>query len=114
MKKTHRLRDSRLASALFRRGRRVNSPLFSCFCTPNRLGHLRLVIVVSKKSEKKATRRNTARRQIREWVRKDKELLSHSLDLGFIVKKEAFSVSRNELYEELGKFKKILSNYAGN
>lgn len=114
MKKANRLSGSNRISALFRRGRKINSPLFSCFFIKNDLGYVRLAVTVSKKNEKKATKRNKVRRQIREWARKHKFLSSYPLDLGIVVKKEAFSVVGKKLYAELETCSKILSTYLRN
>lgn len=89
-------------SLLFRRGKRVETPLFSFIVRKNDISRTRFIFVVSRMVSKKAVMRNTLRRRIREWFRAHQsELHFNGYDIGVILKKEGAIASRHELYDTL-------------
>ena len=101
MKKSHKLRSEKDFQAVFRKGRRIESPLFRLFYRPNGLSFARFAFVAPRAADKRATRRNLLRRRAREWVRKRPEFISGSYDVALFFKKEAVSSPRPRFYEEL-------------
>ncbi len=66
----------------------------------------RLGVIVSKKVDKRATRRNKVKRRIREIFRKNKNLFAKTIDLVVIARQNAGSLSFEDTKEELIKLYK--------
>lgn len=101
MKRIMPLRGKKDFSLLFRRGKKIESPLFRLIFLATELPYFRVAIVVAKSVEKRAVLRNRIRRRIREWLRKHMKAKSPSADIIFLVKKESIHTDRSYLYEEL-------------
>lgn len=69
LKRVFRLTDNKDFQTVYRRGRYNATALFSINILPNRFGLTKVGIVVNKKVTKKASERNTVKRQTREIVR---------------------------------------------
>lgn len=65
----NRLRKEREIQKVFKFGKSVKSANFSLRYNPNRLNNNRFAVVVGTKVDKRATRRNALKRQIREVLR---------------------------------------------
>lgn len=74
--------------AVFKGGRRSNTPSLTIIACPNTLGQQRVGFVITKKLDKRATRRNYLRRCLNEALRTNPELLVgfSAHDLVFMVK----------------------------
>lgn len=70
---------------------------------PNARGFTRVAVVVSKKVEKTAVKRNRIRRRVYEALRKNFDLVPKKMDYVFVVySKEVGKMSFSELEEMLG------------
>jgi len=70
---------------------------------PNTRGFTRVAVVVSKKVEKTAVKRNRIRRRVYEALRKNFDLVPKKMDYVFVVySKEVGKMSFSELKEMLG------------
>lgn len=103
MERIHRLRLKTDFDTLFRTGRRITSPLFRIVAARNHTGALRAAFVTPRTVDKRATVRNRIRRRAREWVRRNSELLSSSLDIAFLFTRAAVKSPRRAFYDELTK-----------
>jgi ribonuclease P protein component len=86
---------------LLRRGRRISAPLFQIAARRNNLSHARFMLVVPRSAGKRAVGRNRLRRRAAEFIRKRPGLVSASLDIAIICKKEAVDASAAEFYDAL-------------
>lgn len=110
MKKIHRLRGKKDFQRIFRGGERLETPFFSFVGRMQALSYGRFVSIVSKQTARSAVVRNRLRRRAREWIRTNSPLLTKSVDLALVIKKDATGLSRQRFYEELENgTKKILS-----
>lgn len=80
-----------------RKGRYVSTPPFLLKWKKNTLGRARIAIVVSTKVSKKATDRNRIKRRAREIMKAHPTLLHLSLDIVFIARMPAATLSFEEL-----------------
>jgi len=81
---------------ILRRGRRIPSAEFTVIFCPNELTHARLGVIVSKKNIRRANRRHTFKRVIREFFR----LQQHNLpatDVLILANKKAETLTKREL-----------------
>lgn len=69
LKRSYRLRKTEV-SRVHKKGRRFNGPNFRLIYCPNRAGHFRAAIVISKKVLPRATDRNRMKRKISESLAK--------------------------------------------
>ncbi len=102
MKKHYRLGSSQDFKVLFRKGKRIETPLFRITILSNRLSHARIALIAPRAIEKRAVLRNRLRRRTSEWLRRN-AILGLPLDIAIFFKREAVIVPRKKLYEELRK-----------
>lgn len=108
MKKVILLRRKDDFRAIFRGGRRKDSPLFGAVFKKNQLEYPRFAFVAPRSVDKRATARNKLKRMAREWVRKNFSLFTNPVDVVIVFKKEAIKYPRFNFYKELDKiFKQI-------
>lgn len=84
---------------VLKRGRVINSPLFSIRYLENPLKIARFTIVVSKKEEKTAVKRNLIKRKFREIIRKTFKNKDFSGDFVIFPKKGVLKVPHDSLGE---------------
>ena len=101
MRRENRLQYPPDFKALFTKGRKIDSVFFRISVRRNLLHRPRFAFIVSKSVEKRAVRRNLARRRAREWIRKNMESFREPVDLAILFKKEALVSSKKRFYEEL-------------
>lgn len=104
MKKKYHLRRGEDIGHILKFGKKYHSAYFNIMRLPNTIGHGRFAFIVSRGTDKRAVARNKIRRRVREWIRKSPELISLSMDMVFIMNKEAVKAGRKLLYEELSRF----------
>jgi len=76
----NRLRRDREIKKVFAKGRQEKSPNFSLRYLPNRISDNRFAIVVGTKVDKRSTRRNAIKRQMREIIRRDVDKFPKGFD----------------------------------
>ncbi|MEM9242503.1 MAG: ribonuclease P protein component [Pseudomonadota bacterium] len=76
----------------------------------NTIDFARLGLIIGKKQVRKATRRNTIKRVIRESFRYHQALLS-GYDVIFLARKDLSSLSKQQLREKLDNYWKKSANY---
>ena len=76
----NRLRKEREIQKVFKIGRSVKSANFSIRYAPNRFGNSRFAIVAGTKVDKRSTRRNAIKRQIREVLRQTRSEIPQGYD----------------------------------
>lgn len=76
----NRLRKEREIQRVFKVGRGVKSANFSLRYAPNHLSHNRFAIVAGTKVDKRSTRRNAIKRQIREVLRQIRSEIPQGYD----------------------------------
>ena len=88
---------------VYQKGKTIRSPKMSLVFAENTRGFTRVAVVVSKKVEKSAVKRNRIRRRIYEIIRKNFELLPKKVDYIFVVfTNEVATMPFNELEKLLG------------
>jgi ribonuclease P protein component len=87
-------------SSVFSFRRRIFGECLAMYYQPNRLGHPRLGIVISRKTARRAVARNYMRRVLREWFRLNQEKLG-GLDLVVKVQKPYSRTDFCSIQEEL-------------
>lgn len=93
---------------VLKRGRVINSPLFSIRYLENPLKMARFTVVVSKKEEKTAVKRNLIKRKFREIVRKAFKNKGFQGDFVIFPKKGVLGVAHDSINELVCEsFKKI-------
>lgn len=103
MRRIHRLRSSKDIERAIRRGGKNDGIFFRLVALPNTYGYLRLALVASRATDKRAVIRNRIRRRAREWVRKQPSILRVPADAALIFKRQASSAPRKIFYEELAR-----------
>lgn len=91
---------SRDFEQVFAHGKRSSDRFFTVLVHPNGLPHVRLGMVVSRKVDKRATRRNRIRRLIRERVRLDSPTL-HGLDVVVLARRTTVESPGAALWDSL-------------
>lgn len=81
LSRKNRLSKQKDFEEIFKTGRRQKIPGLTIFFRFNEEKNLRLAVVVSGKSAKKAVDRNRFRRRSKEAIKKEKEMLKKGLDL---------------------------------
>ncbi len=97
----NRLRQQKDFDNVYKRGRAVHGPLFNLRFVANSLDLNRYGIVVSKKTEKLATRRNNVKRRVRAAVRDSIGQIANGRDIVILVKKAALASKPDELKREI-------------
>ncbi|HXK11930.1 MAG TPA: ribonuclease P protein component [Vicinamibacteria bacterium] len=95
-----RLRRGADFDAVFRRGRRLDGRLFLLLAAPNRLGHDRLGLAVSRRVGG-AVARNRARRLLRESFRRLGPSHTPAVDLVLVARAEIVGCGQAEVDREL-------------
>ena len=98
---TFRLKKSSDYDSVQARARRWQSKHFLILIAPAQTELSRLGIIITKKIDKRATRRNTLRRKIRECFRKNREKLTKAVDLVIIARRDSVGLLSKDLYEEI-------------
>lgn len=104
-----RLRKSSDIARVYKRGSRVFSDHLRLYYLANPRRDLRVTVVASKNIDKRATRRNTAKRRVRELVREEiKSLACARFDIIVTVQPSLDEVSVSQLRLEVGQlFRKL-------
>ena len=102
-KKIERLRRRSEFSALFQTGKRIHSEYLTVILCKNTSGMRRIGLVVGKKVEKAAVRRNRMKRLLREFFRLNKHRLPASQDILIVARKNFSSMKYQDLCRELEK-----------
>lgn len=101
--KNLRLRDKRDFEKLWKRGRSVYGHLLGIRFLPNRVGDTRLGVVVGVKVHKRATKRNSAKRRIREALRREyAPRIMRGFDIAVIGRPGIIEASYKDIVDELG------------
>ncbi len=88
---------------VYQKGKTVRSPKTSLVFVPNERGFTRVAVVVSKKVEKTAVKRNRIRRRVYETIRKNFEYVPKKMDYIFVVfSADLLTMPQNELEKLLG------------
>jgi ribonuclease P protein component len=98
--KKYRLSKRPDIEAVFKKGRRINHPLFVLYIMHNRLGYSRFAFPVSKKVSKKAVERNRIRRMERESVRVHYKDISAGNDVIIIATQRTLEIKKAYLLWE--------------
>lgn len=108
LKRIFRLTDNKDFQTVYRRGRFTSSALFSVNVLPNRFASTKIGVVVNKKVSKKATERNTVKRQVREIVRLLLPKLKRGQSIIVTVRQPALAAEYKTMESELlASFKKL-------
>lgn len=106
--KEKRVRNESDFKRIYTRGSFFSVGSFSINFMPNRMSFPRLGIVVSKKTESKATNRNKVKRRFREASRKLYDVLPPGYDVIVTVKKSGTNKNFSEIEKEIKEaFKKV-------
>ena len=88
---------------VYQKGKTIRKPKMSLVFVDNERGFTRVAVVVSKKVEKTAVKRNKIRRRIYEIVRKNFDLVPKKKDYIFVIfSKDVLTMSNDELEKALG------------
>lgn len=87
----HRLKKDRDFEKVFKKGRAHKNPFFSIKFHPNRVGSVRVGIVVGRKVSPKSTERNKLKRRIRESLKTFLPKIKRNIDIVIV----SFSRSRD-------------------
>ncbi len=105
LKRSKRIHGKPIVQALLKEGKSTAYPFFILIKQENTLGTTRYAVVVSKKLEKSAVKRNKKRRQVYEIIRMmEKESLVPSqpaFDIVLIARKPAATASFDDLQKSL-------------
>ena len=93
-----RVRKKKDFVSLYKRGSCARGKYFNLIYLPNNLNYSRMAVVVSKKIGN-AVARNKVRRRARELFRRNKEMLTQSMDLVLVAKKEIREASWKDMRE---------------
>lgn len=106
LKKKFRLTKKDSFKTLLKEGLRKNSKMFLVKYLPNQLDYNRFSVVISKKVEKGAVKRNKVRRKFYEALRNNhKNLNIKSSDIIMLVNKNALNAKYSEIEKEIFTFK---------
>lgn len=115
--KDKRLRDTRDFKRVYQKGSFFSVSTFSINFLPNRSQITRLGVVISKKTEAKATKRNLLKRRFREAAQKLYGTLPSGYDVVITIKEKAKSADFAQIEKELsfaaGKMKEKTSSQKG-
>jgi ribonuclease P protein component len=95
-----RLKNPAEFQAVFKQPIRSKTPYFTLLATPNLREHARLGLIVAKRFERKAVRRNLVRRLIRESFRHHQRILA-GLDVVVLVRCRLPEQKQSFFYEGL-------------
>lgn len=98
----HRLRKQKDFDRVFKQGRYINGPLFNVKFNSNGLPSSRFAFVVSAKTEKRATKRNSVKRRLRAVGQELLKNIKPGFDIVVLVKKPSLDSDHKALADELG------------
>ena len=101
--KKHRLTQEWEIKRVFKKGKRIESPLFSLWFFPTWFDHTRATVTVSKKYDKRAVHRNRLKRLFREAAHHMIISLSSPADIIILPKHNSGQSSFQEIEIELQK-----------
>lgn len=96
-------KEYRLTSAIKSGARSFSTPYFSLKTAKNNLEVSRFAFVVSKKIDKRATRRNSVRRKVRSVIEEMFDNIERGNDFVFYPKQKAIDGPREQIHEEIKK-----------
>jgi len=97
----HRLRRQKDFDRAYKQGQRIFGPIFNLIFLKNDLAVSRFGIVVGKKSEKLATRRNRIKRQLRHLIRANLARIKPGRDIVISIKANALAKTYVEMEKEV-------------
>ena len=101
LKKQFRVTKEKDFQKVYKKGLFNNGKYLKINLLSNRRDLSRIAVVVSKKTEKKATKRNKVKRIVREAVKEIYLNLSDGYDIILNVKKEALEASKEDIKKDL-------------
>ena len=101
LKKQFRITDSRDFERIYKKGKFQNGKYLKVNVLENRRDFARAAVVISKKAEKSAVKRNEVKRKVREAVRIAYPELENGKDLVINIKKEAVGKKFEDLKKDL-------------
>jgi len=101
LKKIYRVNKNWEYQQIYRKGRGLGSQFFGINYLPNKYGFLRFGIVVSKKTDKKATARNVIKRRLREAAGAFNTKKAGGFDIIISVRPKAVGANFQTLLKEL-------------
>lgn len=88
---------------MYQKGKTIRSPKMSLVFTDNTRGFTRMAVVVSKKVEKSAVKRNRIRRRVYEVLRLNLDKIPKKMDYVFVVfSKDVIKMEYSELEKVVG------------
>ena len=88
---------------VYKHGKTVRKPKMSLVFSANERGFTRVAVVVSKKVDKRAVKRNRIRRRVYEILRKNFDYLPEKTDYVFVVySRDLLEMPHNELEKIIG------------
>ncbi|MDA1334905.1 MAG: ribonuclease P protein component [bacterium] len=99
--KAERLRIKEEISNVFKKGKRRKTEYFTLWTHNKKKGPFRVLVITSKKTDKRAVKRNTIRRRVQEIIRKDFQKKLPKTDLIVQLHKESIGVPLKDLKESL-------------
>ena len=88
---------------VYQKGKTIRSPKMSLVFTDNTRGFTRMAVVVSKKVEKSAVKRNRIRRRVYEVLRLNLDKIPKKMDYVFVVfSKDVIKMEYSELEKVVG------------
>ena len=88
---------------VYQKGKTIRSPKMSLIYTNNSKGFTRVAVVVSKKIEKSAVKRNRIRRRVYECIRKNFDLFPKEKDYIFVIfSNDTLKMNYSDLEKNLG------------
>lgn len=97
----HRLLKQKDFDYVHKKGRQIRGPMFNLKYVQSSLKVSRFGVVVGRKSEKLATKRNTVKRKVREIIRNLIDSVKPGFDVVVFIKKQAVDKDSKELKKEL-------------
>lgn len=108
LKKRFRLAKKDNIGRIIKEGNRLAGKFFLCKLRENGLGYCRFAVIVSKKVEKKAVKRNKCRRRVCEAIRNNIKDICHSgktHDTVILANQNCLNASYAEIEQEIKKLK---------
>lgn len=103
LKKEYRFHSRGGVRYVYQNGKTIRSPKMSLVFVENKKKYTRFAVIVSKKVEKSAVKRNRIRRRVYEALRKNLDLIPKEMDYLFVVySKEIGKMPFTELEGVLG------------
>lgn len=103
LKKTYRLSKKDNISKIIQEGRKVVSPLFLVKILRNNADCNRFAVIVSKKVDKRSTKRNKCRRRIFEAIRNTKFVTNDHMNIVILANKNALNAPYSDIKNEISR-----------